>query len=44
MERPVQKLNDLSRCLTSLQPDGTVIEMTGGRRRHPTVLAQPVRF
>jgi len=30
MERPVQKLNDLSRCLTSLQPDGTltaVIEM-----------------
>ena len=25
MERPVQKLNDLSRCLTSLQPDGTLI-------------------
>ena len=25
MERPVQKLNDLSRWLTSLQPDGTLI-------------------
>ena len=25
MERPVQKLNDLSRCLTSLEPDGTLI-------------------
>src|ERR1035441_2649150 len=25
MERPMQKLNDLSRCLTPLQPDGTLI-------------------
>lgn len=25
MERPVQKLNDLSRCLTSLEPNGTLI-------------------
>lgn len=25
MERPVQKLNDLSRCLTPLEPDGTLI-------------------
>jgi transposase len=25
MERPMQKLNDLSRCLTCLQPDGTLI-------------------
>ena len=25
MERPMQKLNDLSRSLTALQPDGTLI-------------------
>jgi transposase len=25
MERPMQKLNDLSRCLTLLEPDSTVI-------------------
>src|SRR6266581_1620850 len=25
MERPMQKLNDLSRCLTTLEPDGTLI-------------------
>jgi transposase len=25
MERPMQKLNDLSRCLTPFQPDGTLI-------------------
>jgi hypothetical protein len=25
MERPMQKLNDLSRCLTALEPDGTLI-------------------
>src|SRR5438552_3615509 len=25
MERPMQKLNDLSRCLTAFEPDGTLI-------------------
>ena len=25
MERPMQKLNDLSRCLAPLEPDSTVI-------------------
>jgi hypothetical protein len=25
MERPMQKLNDLSRSLTALEPDGTLI-------------------
>jgi transposase len=35
MERPTQKLNDLGRCLTALDPDGTliaVIEMSQSGR------------
>jgi transposase len=30
MERPMQKLNDLSRCLTPFQPDGTLIAVIMG--------------
>jgi len=46
MERPMQKLNDLSRSLTALEPNGTLIAVIEighfelrGFRRHQAVYA-----